>query len=48
MVDFKQRFGEQNAHGEYVFSNVRNGLIVGLVRQLSAVILSVVLQSLTF
>jgi SP family sugar:H+ symporter-like MFS transporter len=33
MIDFKQRFAEYNAAtGEYVFSNVRNGLIVGLVR----------------
>lgn len=33
MPDFKQRFGElDRASGEYVFSNVRNGLIVGLVR----------------
>lgn len=31
MSDFKQRFGEENSNGEYVFSNVRNGLIVGLV-----------------
>lgn len=32
MVDFKERFAEHNAAtGEYVFSNVRNGLIVGLV-----------------
>jgi SP family sugar:H+ symporter-like MFS transporter len=32
MVDFKQRFAEYNAAtGEYAFSNVRNGLIVGLV-----------------
>lgn len=33
MIDFKQRFAEYNAAtGEYAFSNVRNGLIVGLVR----------------
>lgn len=32
MVDFKQRFAQYNpATGEYAFSNVRNGLIVGLV-----------------
>jgi SP family sugar:H+ symporter-like MFS transporter len=32
MVDFKTRFAEYNAAtGEYAFSNVRNGLIVGLV-----------------
>ena len=32
MNDFKQRFAEYNAAtGEYTFSNVRNGLIVGLV-----------------
>lgn len=32
MKDFKMRFAEYNpATGEYVFSNVRNGLIVGLV-----------------
>lgn len=31
MGDFKQRFGEQMANGEYGFSNVRNGLIVGLL-----------------
>ncbi|KAK5806164.1 hypothetical protein VI817_000422 [Penicillium citrinum] len=31
MSDFKQRFGEENSQGEYVFSNVRNGLIVGLL-----------------
>ncbi len=32
MVDFKRRFAEYNAAtGEYAFSNVRNGLIVGLV-----------------
>ena len=35
MVDFKQRFAEHNAAtGEYAFSNVRNGLIVGLVCQI--------------
>lgn len=33
MIDFKQRFAEYDAAaGEYAFSNVRNGLIVGLVR----------------
>lgn len=32
MKDFKMRFAEYNpATGEYAFSNVRNGLIVGLV-----------------
>lgn len=31
MGDFKQRFGEDMGNGEYGFSNVRNGLIVGLV-----------------
>lgn len=32
MTDFKERFAEYNASSdEYVFSNVRNGLIVGLV-----------------
>lgn len=32
MADFKRRFAEYNdATGEYAFSNVRNGLIVGLV-----------------
>ncbi|KAI3156190.1 hypothetical protein DTO046C5_7980 [Penicillium roqueforti] len=32
MIDFKQRFAEYNAAtGEYAFSNVRNGLIVGLL-----------------
>lgn len=32
MSDFKMRFAEYNAAtGEYVFSNVRNGLIVGLL-----------------
>lgn len=32
MTDFKTRFAEYNAAtGEYAFSNVRNGLIVGLV-----------------
>lgn len=31
MDDFKQRFGEEMANGEYGFSNVRNGLIVGLL-----------------
>lgn len=33
MIDFKERFAEYNAAtGQYAFSNVRNGLIVGLVR----------------
>ncbi|KAI9045823.1 sugar porter family MFS transporter [Aspergillus affinis] len=31
MSDFKMRFAEQQANGEYVFDNVRNGLIVGLL-----------------
>ncbi|KAH8424656.1 sugar porter family MFS transporter [Aspergillus melleus] len=31
MADFKMRFAEQQANGEYVFDNVRNGLIVGLL-----------------
>ncbi|KAL6239226.1 hypothetical protein BDW75DRAFT_227366 [Aspergillus navahoensis] len=31
MADFKMRFAERQANGEYVFSNVRNGLIVGLL-----------------
>lgn len=31
MDDFKQRFGEDLGNGEMGFSNVRNGLIVGLV-----------------
>ena len=31
MNDFKMRFAERGANGEYTFSNVRNGLIVGLV-----------------
>lgn len=31
MNDFKMRFAERQANGEYVFSNVRNGLIVGMV-----------------
>lgn len=36
MNDFKVRFAEYNAStGEYAFSNVRNGLIVGLVGDLS-------------
>ena len=34
MADFKRRFGEHMGNGEYGFSNVRNGLIVGLVRLL--------------
>jgi MFS transporter, SP family, sugar:H+ symporter len=33
MPDFLRRFGQKNEHtGEYYFSNVRAGLIVGLVR----------------
>ncbi|KAL4870027.1 hypothetical protein BDV12DRAFT_166908 [Aspergillus spectabilis] len=31
MNDFKVRFAERQPNGEYVFSNVRNGLIVGLL-----------------
>ncbi|KKK20427.1 MFS monosaccharide transporter [Aspergillus ochraceoroseus] len=31
MHDFKMRFAERQPNGEYVFSNVRNGLIVGLL-----------------
>ncbi|KAL5336181.1 general substrate transporter [Aspergillus crustosus] len=31
MNDFKVRFAERHPNGEYVFSNVRNGLIVGLL-----------------
>lgn len=32
MKDFKMRFAEYDpATGEYAFSNIRNGLIVGLV-----------------
>ena len=31
MKDFKQRFGEKQADETYAFSNVRSGLIVGLV-----------------
>jgi SP family sugar:H+ symporter-like MFS transporter len=31
MNDFKVRFAERQPNGEYAFSNVRNGLIVGLV-----------------
>ena len=31
MKDFLQRFGERQADGTYAFSNVRSGLIVGLV-----------------
>lgn len=31
MSDFKTRFAEKTQTGEHVFSNVRNGLIVGLV-----------------
>ena len=32
MQDFKERFAKYNpTTGHYVFSNVRNGLIVGLV-----------------
>ena len=35
MKDFLQRFGQQSGGGEYKFSNVRSGLIVGLVCFLS-------------
>lgn len=31
MDDFLQRFGQEQADGSYAFSNVRSGLIVGLV-----------------
>ena len=31
MKDFLQRFGQKQADGSYAFSNVRSGLIVGLV-----------------
>ena len=31
MDDFLRRFGEEQADGSYAFSNVRSGLIVGLV-----------------
>ena len=31
MPDFQQRFGQLNSEGEYYFSNVRSGLIVGLL-----------------
>ena len=31
MNDFLQRFGERQPDGSYAFSNVRSGLIVGLV-----------------
>ena len=31
MKDFLQRFGEDQGNGNYKFSNVRSGLIVGLV-----------------
>ncbi|KAL4916940.1 general substrate transporter [Aspergillus aurantiobrunneus] len=31
MNDFKMRFAERQPNGEYTFSNVRNGLIVGLL-----------------
>jgi SP family sugar:H+ symporter-like MFS transporter len=31
MHDFKVRFAERQPDGTYAFSNVRNGLIVGLV-----------------
>ena len=32
MKDFLQRFGELQSDGTYSFSNVRSGLIVGMVR----------------
>lgn len=31
MVDFRRRFGQRHRNGEYYFSNVRSGLIVGLL-----------------
>ena len=31
MPDYLERFGELNEHGKYYFSNVRSGLIVGLL-----------------
>lgn len=31
MPDFLRRFGQRNANGDFFFSNVRAGLIVGLV-----------------
>lgn len=31
MKDFLQRFGQKSADGSYAFSDVRSGLIVGLV-----------------
>ena len=31
MKDFLERFGQLQANGEYGFSDVRSGLIVGLV-----------------
>lgn len=31
MPDYLERFGQLNSHGEYYFSNVRSGLIVGLL-----------------
>jgi SP family sugar:H+ symporter-like MFS transporter len=31
MKDFLQRFGEKGSDGTYAFSNIRSGLIVGLV-----------------
>ncbi|CAK3815546.1 High-affinity fructose transporter ght6 [Lecanosticta acicola] len=31
MPDFLERFGQQHSNGEYYFSNVRSGLIVGLL-----------------
>ena len=32
MDNFKQRYGQRRPSGEYYFSNVRSGLIVGMVR----------------
>lgn len=32
MPNFLERFGQRNADGTYYFSNVRSGLIVGMVR----------------
>ncbi len=31
MPDFQQRFGQRHSDGTYYFSNVRSGLIVGLL-----------------
>ena len=32
MKNFLQRFGQDQGNGTYKFSNIRSGLIVGLVR----------------